>query len=342
MAQVTKVMSLVQPYAILKWAGRNVSQELSKYVQSMSYTDSLDSEQSATDELTLSLVNNDGRFFDAWKPSEGETLEAGIGWVDASSGERHQWIFGLFIIDGLSFGLGPDKVAIKASAKTKHRGKIDNVVSRTFKDTKLSGVTSAIASDMGVPVVFGEFEDCKVPALQQRGESTDAFLKRLVDNTLTPINIKDNRLIVGNIKQPELVLDARNRDVVISGTLPESSKSTFSGITVQGYDPIKQEVFEYTAGDPNPNGKVQKLYNIDNINSIEDAKRYASSYLNTSGGKSKQKARGQLMVVNTCARAGQIVTLQNLGKVHPRWRIERITTSISKQRWTASLEVSRA
>lgn len=335
---------IIKPFAIVHWAGKDVTAELSPYVKSLSYTDIMESQQTGTDTIALTLFNKDRRFFDAWYPNKGDILKAGIGWFD-SNNQRHEWMWGEFAIDEVTFKLSPDDVIIGANAKppVEERGKIDNQQSVVRENLSLSNVGEQWAKDAGLTFMQAEnTPEFQFNRIEQRDESVPAFLARVSEQTSVPIAIKGNKLLMGNFEQNVLTIDTTNRSVVTSLQLPDSERTKYVAVEVEGYDPTNDKVFSYRAGDASATGsRVKRLHNIDNVNSIADARAYAESYLNN-GSDGKQGAKGRIGLVGTVITTADVIEFSGLGKLHHRWKPTAITTTISCQQWIASAQLSRA
>ncbi|PKF50914.1 hypothetical protein AT251_07800 [Enterovibrio nigricans] len=314
-------------------------------MKSLSYTDIIESDSTGTDMLSLTLVNKDGIFNEDWFPQEGDELKPGISWKD-DQGNEYQWLFGKFTIDEVTFKLSPDEVTIGASAKPIERGKLENVQSKKFENITFTALMKQLASECGLGYVQGIVSnDFLFESTQQRNESAQAYIDRLVNETNIPVSIKSNKLVVGEFEDSVLEIDLRNRDVITNAVLPMSKRGTFSAVEIEYYDQLSQETVVYRAGDASLSGdKVKKLYNISNINSIDAARQYAESYLQDGDKKQsiRQNASGRLNLINTVARAGQTIRLLNSGKIANQWKATTVNTSITGDRWSTNIQMKRA
>ncbi len=335
---------LIRPFAILHWAGKDVTAELSKFVKSMTYTDVMESKQTGTDTLSLTLFNQDRRFCDAWYPTKGDTLKPGIGWLD-EQGQRHEWLWGEFSIDEVTFKVGPDDVIVGANAKppVTQRGAIDNQQCQVQENVTFEHVAQSWAEDSGLSFIKApNTPDFHFKRIEQRDESMPAFLTRLSEQTSVPMAIKGKNLVMGSFESEVIEIDTLNRSVLSSLNLPDSSRSKYVAVEVEGYDQQAKQLFSYRAGDTTATGdRVKILRNIDNVKSIADARAYAESYLQN-GADGKQGAKGRMSVVNTMLTTAHLIEFLNLGKVPSRWKPTTVTTSISGRSWTTSAQLARA
>ncbi|HBN6292621.1 phage late control D family protein [Vibrio parahaemolyticus] len=332
--------SLIKPFAIVKWAGKEISQELSDYVSALTYTDVLDSKKVGTDTVSMTLVNHDGRFYDAWFPEKGDTLECGIGWFD-DDGKRNAWMWGKFTIDEIRFSLNPDKVNVGANAKPATRGKIDNETCEVYEQTSFVTLAEDIAKEVGVSILIApDARDVAYTRVQQRDESKMAMMGRLADENSIPMAFKGNQLVVGELNTSTLTLDIRNRDIVVNGSFPVSDRTKSDGIIVQFYDVVNDTAGEYRTGNTDEGAKIKTL-TPDGITSMEEAKSYADNYVATGSGKSKQTATGRLTLMNATVTTADTIALTNAGKLPDKWKPTSVSTSLTSSGWTSTVTIQR-
>ncbi|EOW2077600.1 phage late control D family protein [Vibrio mimicus] len=332
---------VISAYAIVNWAGKSVSQALSRYVASLSYTDVLDSNKVGTDSVSLTLSNHDGRFFDAWYPESGDSLECGIGWQD-SGGNRHSWMWGKFTIDEVKFQIGPDRVLIEANAKPAVRGSIDNEESVVYEDTSFVGLAERIAEEAGIQTLIADdLQDVPYMRIQQRDESKSAMLSRIAKDNGIPVAFKGSKLVVGQINSSTIDIDIVNRDVVIGALLPISKRSQYDGVRVMYFDQLSNHGGEFEVGTMSNGAKVKYLYPPE-VTTAEEAKRYAENYMATgSGDGTKQAATGRLTLVNTTVTTADVINLINAGKLPTKWKPTTVSTSLTAKGWSSTVSITR-
>ena len=333
------VDALIKPFAIVKWSGKEVSRELSGYVGSLTFTDVLDSEKVGTDTVSLSLNNDDGRFYDAWFPEQGDSLECGIGWYD-DNGSKQQWIWGTFTIDSITFIVGQNKVNIGANAKPPERGDIDNEQSsEVHEQTSFVTLAEDVAKKVGVQTFLApELSDVTYPRVQQRDESQLAMLGRLANENSIPVAFKSNKLVIGEINQSTLTLDIKSRDHLQSATFPISDRAKYDGVIIDYFDPLANEGGQYVLGNTGDGAKVRRLYE-DSVTSMDEAAAFANNFM-TKGG-SKQTVKGRITVVNATVTTADIIKLTNAGQLPSTWKPTSVSTSLTSTGWQSSITVTR-
>lgn len=335
------VNGIISAYAVVNWSGKNVSETLSRYVSSLTYTDVLDNNKVGKDSINLTLSNHDDRFFDAWYPEEGDTLECGIGWSESNEG-HHSWMWGNFTIDEISFSVNPNRVTIGATAIPDKRGSIDNETNATYENTSFTTLAKDIADEAGVQtLIVNDLHDVEYPRVQQRDESKTGMLSRLAEENGIPVAFKGNKLVVGEINGSTIEIDITNRDVVTSASFPVSKRSKFDGIRVMYFDALNQTGGEYELGTVTDGAKVKHLYPTE-VTNAEEARLYAENYMATgSGDSTKQTSSGRVTLVNTTVTTADTINLINAGKLPAKWKPTTVSTSLTAQGWSSTVTIGR-
>lgn len=96
-----------QADSVIIWNGKNITTEISRFLNSLTYTDK---EEFESDEINIILDDSEGLWSGDWYPQEGDTVEVYIGYTDKYT---HS---GLFQVDEIVFTGKPDQIEIKAIA----------------------------------------------------------------------------------------------------------------------------------------------------------------------------------------------------------------------------------
>jgi phage protein D len=100
-------MNARKPNYRISISGKNVTEALTKYVLSLTYTDRVAGQ---SDEIELTLINSDGRFSDQWQPTTNDKIQISLGYDDSLIE------CGTFTIDTVESSGPPSTVSIKALA----------------------------------------------------------------------------------------------------------------------------------------------------------------------------------------------------------------------------------
>ncbi|MBE8578704.1 phage late control D family protein [Vibrio sp. OPT18] len=325
---------MIRPTTFLEWAGRNVSQSLGGFVKSITYTDNLSTDESeAPDEISLTLSNVDGRFLDAWYPSKGDSLKAGIQYLDLT------WHWGGFEIDDVRFRFSPDEVTIKASAAKLKRAELDKAQSRSFDNVQLSALLNIVASEAGMKSVLSG-PDTTIAHVEQQAESSMSMIRRLGVLYGLPVNIKSGTLYMGVPDGIEvLVLDINNRSVIKKMDLPDVVRGKYTAVKIDYYDQDKKSLISYQAGDDTaPESQILRYYDAP-VSTHDEAVTYANAALKEQN--SKGNAKGSVTLIGTPLTSGQEIHFKGAGKAHAKWQVLNQTTTVSDAGWTGTANIGK-
>ena len=183
-----------KPTVTLLYNGKDCSEDFSRYLCSLSFQD-FEDEQS--DELSITLNDNDGCFSDIWAPKKGDTISAAI------SFGADTFDCGTCTIDDINFNFSTsgDSLEIKALATS------TNFSVRSNKYKNHTGKTLIqIANEIGKSYgfsVLGDEGNLKVGTIIQKNESDIAFLKRISKAYGYIFNIKDGYLTFIKVEELE-------------------------------------------------------------------------------------------------------------------------------------------
>jgi phage protein D len=327
--------TLIQPKIILNWAGQNISEDLAPFVKSITYTDSLNTDDdSKPDSLSLTLNNKDMRFLNEWYPNKGDTLKAGLSYGD------NQWMWGEFVIDDFNFRFSPDELVVGASAVNKKRAALDKKQSRAFDNVQLSTLLNIIASEANMTSLLTG-SDTQITRVEQQSESSMSMLNRLGQQYGLAVNIKSNCIYMGIPNElPALTLSIAKRSNIQKLDLPDEVRNKVSAVLVEYYNQEQKKVLSYTAGNSTAEeAQILRLYDAP-VSSHDEAKVYAESKLTEQS--SKGKSTGSITLVGTPITSGQKITFTDIGKLHNTWQILSQTTTVTKTGWNASARIGKA
>lgn len=320
---------------MLEWAGRIVSVDLAPFIKSITYTDSLNtSERSQPDSISLTLSNDDKRFLDAWYPSKGDTLKAGLFYND------NKWPWGEFVIDDFNFRFSPDELIIGASAVNKKRTALDKKQSRSFDNVQLSTLLNIIASEADMKSLLTG-NDTTITRVEQQSESSMSMLHRLSQQYGLALNIKSNCIYMGIPEHlPMLTLSLSQRTNIQKLDLPDEVRSKISAVLVEYYNQEQKKTLTYMAGNSTASdAQILRLYDAP-VSSREEAKVYAESKLSEQSAKGQ--STGNITLTATPLASGQGITFTDIGKLHNKWKVLTQTTTVTDKGWSATARIGKA
>ncbi|MBF0482007.1 MAG: hypothetical protein HQK81_06105 [Desulfovibrionaceae bacterium] len=189
----------------LTYAGKDISQDVTAFVTSITYTDHA---HGKSDELEIVFEDAEGGWKDAWYPKKGDKVSLAFGYV----GEA-QTPAGDFEIEEIELAGPPDTLTVRALASGVSKP-MRTKVSKAYEDTTLAGVAGAIAAKHGLTVV-GEIEDVPVKRITQNQEQDLGFLKRVAASYGYVFSVKGNQLVMSKRSKlakaaPKVTLDRKD------------------------------------------------------------------------------------------------------------------------------------
>lgn len=318
------------PIISLLWAGHDVTREVAPLIKSISYSDTLNTDESSQPD-TLSLVlHNDGRFLDEWYPQKGDAVKAVLEDKDI------KWPWGRFEIDDIRFRFSPDEIQISASAALFERTALEEVRSRSFDNIQLSSLLNLIASESGMKSVLTA-DDIILSRVEQRAESSIALLKRIGARYGLPVNIKNASVYMGVPEIAPLILDIGKRSIIKRLDLPSVVRGMIRAVTIEYYDQTQKHVVTHTAGDASATGAQNlRLYDVP-VSNIDEAKVYAEAELDNQ--KSGKRATGSMTLVGVPLTSGQPIQFIGLGKLPSKWEVISQTTTVTSKGWQTNVRI---
>ncbi|WP_296663512.1 phage late control D family protein [Paraburkholderia sp.] len=157
------------PIFVLMYEQKDITNDVTPYVISVSYTDYLDGQ---SDELNVELEDTDDRWRNAWYPGKGDTLSLKIGY------EAEPLLpCGSFEIDEIEFADPPSTVTIRGLA-TGVKKSVRTRQPHAYEQTTLAAIAERIARRNHLTLV-GTIRDIRLDRVTQFQERDVAFLARL-------------------------------------------------------------------------------------------------------------------------------------------------------------------
>lgn len=224
-----------QPVWFINYENVDVSDELAPMITSVEFTDHL---KGQSDEVSITLENRDGRWLEGWFPSKGDRIAVRFGYrgealVDA----------GRFQIDEPEIALAQDTITLHALAvpsTSPYRTKQN----RGWEALTLAELGARIARELELELV-GEIAPVQIERLNQQGETTLAFLRRVAEAYGYAFSVRPPKLIFFPLvtleaAQPSLTLD--RRDIKPGSHFKVKTANTYVACEVSWLDPQTKSV----------------------------------------------------------------------------------------------------
>lgn len=312
---------------------KNITQEISKYVMSLSYTDF---EKDQADELNLILKDSDDRFKDSWKPAKGDKIQAKVFYT----GEPILNC-GVFTVDEntLDSSDDGDTCTIKALA-TSITQALKEERNNPYESKTLVQIAQEIGDRHGFSVAGSE-GNIKVGRQSQYKESDLTFLNRLSKMYGYIFKITDTVLTFEKLENLETAepLSTITRKNITRLTLNDTSAKTYSSCRVEYQSPKTGKLTSYTAR----SGKEGVKNDVLKLDTKCDSKQQAIAVANAGlkNGQNTIEGSVNLSSGNPYFIAGCNFNLNGYKKWDGKYHISQSTHTVSTDDWTVSGEVRR-
>ena len=320
---------------------KDITSELSDHLIGIVYTDHLSGQ---SDELSLEIMNKDGRWYNDWYPGHGDVLTLEWGWNNT---ERIK--IGRFEIDEIEFNFSPSTISIHALAvgiKTSVRTKVDIA----YENKTLNQVVKQIADRQGFTLV-GAIEPISLDRLTQQ-ESDLVFLKKLADEYDYAFKIDEDKLVFYSISELENLDAVANMTMtdIISGTIRDQIKSLPQSVVVKHHNPATKSTVSYEVkNDEITTASSSVRQTATSSDTIQTSNRATSIEVATAKAKAemnkanREKTTGSLVLIGKPNYlSGNVLNLTDAGQLQGRYLITSGTHHISRNGGSeSSIEVKR-
>lgn len=244
-----------RPKVIILYNNKDITQNISKYIESLTYTDY---EKGQSDELSITLNDNDGFFQNDWRPVKGDKISAQIGY----DGEQ-LLNCGVFTIDEpeLNISTDGDTFVIRALAASINQ-KLREKSHKDYVNKTLVEIARQIAQKHGY-IVAGTAGFIKIPYEIQYNESDLAFLQRLASSYGYIFKLTDTVITltpVEKLENSKTIIKITRKDIKHC-SLRDSATKTYTACKAQYLNPKTGKLVSYTAK-TNKSGVKNETYTL--------------------------------------------------------------------------------
>jgi hypothetical protein len=323
-----------QGKVIIQWNGVNVTDQVSRFASSITYTDH---EEEASDELTLQMDNGQGLWSGDWYPSEGDTLQVYLGYSDALID------CGLFEVDEITLSGPPDMIEVKCIAAGITKA-LRTKTSKAFQSQTLRQIAQYFCSKHGFTLIddtSGMLSQINMSRKTQDEKTDLQFLSELATEYGFIFSVRGTKMVFTSYYN----LD--NADSV--GALDKNQLSAYS-LTAKTYDTYS--IGNISRRDSKSN-KVVAWKATDTLQTaVSDQALFSGRVENSQ--QAEMKVKGGLWRKNKFKQAGRLndipgdpalvsgvnMDLTGLGALSGKYHITTATHVISGDgAYTTSLEV---
>jgi hypothetical protein len=332
-------MKTPKPIVKILYNGKDISEDISKYLISIIYTDNTEGQ---SDDVSIELEDVAAKWRNEWYPDKGAELTVSFGYNEILLN------CGVFEIDQIQLAGPPDTVTLQALGAG-IKGTLRTKTSFAHENKTLRQIAEAIAKKNGL-TVEGTIAQIVIERVTQNEETDLSFLNRISYEYGYIFSVRSKKLTFTSIFEieslnPVLSLD---RSDLMNYSFIDKTLQTYSAATVKYHNPDTKTVSNFTVETRNnaddvpfkfivPGDELNIKIKAEN-NKQAEAKAKAALYrMNSLQQEGTLTVEGNLYLV-----AGNNIELTGMGKISGIFHICSATHTVTKSGgWTVSLELKR-
>ena len=325
---------LAEPAVSLIINGIDVGSDFAPFLLDFTWTDNL---HGKADEVAVRLRDDTGLWRGAWRPDEGDIVEASIGYKSGL-----MMPCGSYQVDipDASGSRGNDIVCFRATSAFPDKDQRTQK-SKGSEKTNLKKIITETAETLGY-TVSADIEDIKFDYKRQRRERDLAYIKRLAEDFGYFVSIKHKKLVFykredleqqGPVKTFELAAPTK----ITRWQAKDQSSKTYKKAKVCYLDPTSKTLIKGEVQDlSSKSGDVLKI--DERVENEEQAKKLAKGRL-AKANENKRTASLSLVGDPTLV-AGLVVALgSTFGRYAGSYLIHKATHSVKRGNYTTRLDL---
>lgn len=259
--------TIYTPNILLTYNGHDITEDFSPYLLDVIYTDF---EQGQSDELSVTLKDNEGKFRGLWCPVKGDKLSCILypkeGYLNC----------GTFTIDEVEYsGDSSGDICTMRSLAASHNKSVRTRNTIGYKSKTLAQIAKEIGSRQGFTVA-GSQGNILIDKITQANETDLAFLRRVSSMYGYIFKITDSVLtftLIEDLENSETLLKF-DKSMIKNWSITDTSTRQYTACTASYYDPKSKSLKTYTAKNSG-SSSTDTLKLTARYNSVEAAKRAA-------------------------------------------------------------------
>ena len=174
--------------------GQNITQDISPYLKTITYTDNLSGE---ADTAEIELEDSGRLFVKDWFPKRGLTVSITLirdNWN--GDGQTDTLSIGNWECDEITNSYPPNTARIKLNSIAQNSGLRQRDESHAWENVKLSQIAADVAKNAGVELFYDTPEDPTIKRAEQSEMSALRFLEKLCTDNGLALKVSDGKLII--------------------------------------------------------------------------------------------------------------------------------------------------
>lgn len=325
--------ALDRPVFKIEMAKRDVTADISRYVERVTYTDH---DHGKADEISINIVNVDLLWLRSWYPTKGDTVSVWIGYEG-----RAMLPCGTFQIDDIEATGPPDMLRI-GGISAAVTGSLRERRSEAYENITLRQIAERVAERHSLEII-GDVAAIEVTRITQEEERDLEFLKRVAEDYGYAFKVTNTALVfvdMQELNQASAVATVTRRHVQ-RYRMRDKTTGLYKAAKVTYFDDNTGEVIEQQINASNiVSGDV--LVINERAENAQQAEKKARAALERAN---RQELTGTLdLVGDPRLMAGVNIQLSGYGVLDRRYHIKSSTHVLDKSStgYTTSAEVRLA
>lgn len=333
--------------------GKDISEDVSKYLISMSYTDNL---SDAADDVTLTLEDRAQLWMEDWFPKgEGNMLDITIHTYNRITLKDGEAIFhaGKFEIDEVEIVGFPSTVQIKGVSVVGESSLRGTRRNQTWEEISVWKCASDICERNNLSLIWDCEDNPNLDHVEQADESDLAFLLKICKDNGMSLKIMAEQIVIFDdekyeaqtpiitIYKPGVKAELDDKTMplrwLLSYNMRAKTRDTYGSCRVKYQKGKKKEVIEGAFTIPGKE-KGRILFVREQVENTAEAERLAKKKLREAN---KEEVTGSFSTIgNTNFAAGTTLLLKNFGKFDGKYLVTKVSHSVTTS-YTTSVDIRR-
>lgn len=337
---------------VIKYNGKDISSDLSPFLESISYTDNL---SGYADDISINLDDRRGLWEGDWFPDRGATLEVSLisrNWGSLLEGTRELKI-GMFALDSIDGSSPPRVMELKGTSVPENNNLRGVERTKSWEKAEMKTIANDVAQGAGMELVYDCSDNPSIDRAEQTEQSDLSFLLKLCEDQGMALKICNNQIVIFDEtdyekKEPKITIVRPGMAYIVQKDMTYITNITgyrrhavtrdiYKACHVQCNDTDSGSNIEATFMDPSKSeGKTLQVK--EQIKSIAEAERLAKKKL-------REKNREEVtMTVDTMGNfallASETVNVLGFGKFDGKYIIVTAKHEIGNG-YTTSIDLRR-
>lgn len=326
------------PRVKIVYEGKDITQDISKYLLSVQYTDN---ESNESDEISFTLEDKHGLWKSDWLPQKGDKVSLSIGYDD------NLLDCGKFTVDEIEMSGPPDIVVLRAlAAGTNSPLRTKN--SRAYEGQTLRQIAQSVADKYGYSIVATEgssslLDNIRVERVTQDRETDLAFLQRIGKDYGVVFNLKDTNLVFTSIFDMEKgnpVIELRRTDLIRYSVKDKATKvykkARVKHKQVKSNEEITVFYEEKKTDQTSSEDTLEIKTRVENVQQAEAKAKAKLHDANRQGQEANFSIPGNPIMV-----AGNNFDLLDMGGLSGKYHIKKSSHNVSASGYITEIEAVR-